>query len=176
MSPDRPAVCVFGGSDCAPGSDTWRIAAATGAVIAQLGYTLVNGGYGGSMEASARGAKEAGGRTFAVTCEVWSPRPNDWIDDFVSEPDVLTRARTLIELGTGGYVALPGGTGTLVELATVWELLCKRLMPARPLACVGDCWRPVVEAVAAEHPQAGRHVTFVGSTDALTDCFGPVEL
>ena len=37
----------------------------------------------------------------------------------------------LIQLGHG-YVACPGGTGTLVELAVVWEMLNKGVMTGKP--------------------------------------------
>ena len=46
-----------------------------------------------------------------------------------------------------GYVACPGGTGTLVELAVVWEMLNKGAMSKRPLVVLGDFWQPVIERV-----------------------------
>jgi len=46
-----------------------------------------------------------------------------------------------------GYVACPGGTGTLVELAVVWEMLNKGAMRRKPLAVLGDFWQPVIERV-----------------------------
>jgi predicted Rossmann-fold nucleotide-binding protein len=54
------------------------------------------------------------------------------------------RLARLIELGDA-YVVLPGSTGTLVELAMVWELINKGLIPRRPILCWGDFWRPVVD-------------------------------
>ncbi len=52
----------------------------------------------------------------------------------------------LIELGQA-YVILPGSTGTLLELAMCWELMNKKFIPQRPMICLCQYWKPVVEAV-----------------------------
>jgi predicted Rossmann-fold nucleotide-binding protein len=52
----------------------------------------------------------------------------------------------LIERGHG-YVACPGGTGTLVELAVVWEMLNKGAMKPKPLVVLGEFWQPIIERV-----------------------------
>lgn len=49
--------------------------------------------------------------------------------------------------GGHGYVTCPGGTGTLVELAVVWEMLNKGAMAEKPLVILGEFWQPVVERV-----------------------------
>jgi predicted Rossmann-fold nucleotide-binding protein len=55
------------------------------------------------------------------------------------------------------YVVLPGGTGTLAELALVWELLNKGLLRGeRPLIVLGDCWRPVIDCVGRAQPDAAQ--------------------
>jgi len=46
-----------------------------------------------------------------------------------------------------GYVVCRGGTGTLVELAVVWEMLNKRVMPRKPFAVLGGFWLPVLDRV-----------------------------
>ena len=58
-------------------------------------------------------------------------------------------AQQLVDLGDA-YVALPGSTGTLVELAMVWELMNKRLVELRPIYCLGEFWRPVVSMFSDE--------------------------
>ena len=52
----------------------------------------------------------------------------------------------LIRFGEG-YVACKGGTGTLVELAVVWEMLNKGVMAGKPFVTLGDFWRPIIERV-----------------------------
>jgi predicted Rossmann-fold nucleotide-binding protein len=52
----------------------------------------------------------------------------------------------LIRLGDG-YVALPGGTGTLVELALAWEMIHKQLLSKKPLVALGRSWRLIISEV-----------------------------
>ncbi len=47
------------------------------------------------------------------------------------------------------YVACKGGTGTLVELAVVWEMLNKRVMEGKPFVTLGEFWQPILENVRA---------------------------
>jgi predicted Rossmann-fold nucleotide-binding protein len=62
----------------------------------------------------------------------------------------------LIKLGQG-YVVLPGGTGTLLELAKVWELKNKGFLETdKPIILVGEFWRPLVELVASDDPDSSR--------------------
>jgi len=125
-----------------------------GALVGAHGWTLCNGGYGGVMAASARGAREAGARTIGVTCQVWGRAGiNRFIDREVSTANLYERLQTLVDLGRA-YVVLPGGTGTLLELAFVWELANKKLLNRRPIVLVGDCWPGVVECVSRDDPRS----------------------
>jgi predicted Rossmann-fold nucleotide-binding protein len=44
-------------------------------------------------------------------------------------------------------VACKGGTGTLVELAVVWEMLNKGVIQGKPFVVLGDFWAPIIERV-----------------------------
>src|SRR4029453_4277887 len=44
-------------------------------------------------------------------------------------------------------VACKGGTGTLVELAVVWEMLNKSVIAGKPMVVLGDFWTPILERV-----------------------------
>ena len=115
---------------------------------------MANGGYGGTMAAGAAGAKQAGGRTIGVTCEAFGRgAANPYIDQEIRTPDLSSRLERLIELGDG-YVVLPGGTGTLMELAAVWELQKKRLTSRKSVVLLGRWWEPVVELVCRDDPGA----------------------
>jgi len=46
-----------------------------------------------------------------------------------------------------GFVACKGGTGTLAELAVVWEMLNKSVMNGKPFAVLGNFWQPVLDRV-----------------------------
>jgi uncharacterized protein (TIGR00730 family) len=151
-----PVVTVFGSSRPEPSSPAYKIAHELGRAVAAAGWTLCNGGYGGTMEAAAKGAREADGHTIGVTCRIFGRGgPNAYIVQEVPTFDLLTRLNTLVRLGNA-YVVLPGGTGTLLELALVWELLAKGLgRNQAPIILLGPHWQPVIEAVRLQQPDAG---------------------
>lgn len=139
-------ITVFGSSRPREGDAHYTLAHELGAALASRGFMVCSGGYGGVMEAASRGAKSAGGRTLAVTAEFFRARANRWIDEEVRVRSWQERLFELVQRGSG-YVACPGGTGTLVELAVVWEMLNKRVMTAKPFVIVGDFWQPIIERV-----------------------------
>ena len=149
-----PVVTVFGSSKPKPLSPEYLTALDLGKAIAEAGETLCNGGYGGTMEASARGAAEAGGHTIGVTCSILNRRggPNRHIRQEVPTFDLHTRLNTLVRLA-GAYVVLPGGTGTMLELALVWELYNKRMIRRQaPVILLGEHWTPLGrDALLEEH-------------------------
>jgi uncharacterized protein (TIGR00725 family) len=98
------------------------------------------------MEAVSRGAKEAKGKTYGVTAEFFGRNANEWVDVEVRRETWEERLFELIRLGDG-FVACKGGTGTLVELAVVWEMLNKSVMQAKPFTVLGDFWEPILERV-----------------------------
>lgn len=131
-----------------------------GGRLAQAGFAICNGGYGGLMEASARGARESGGHTIGVTCDVWTTTANRWIVEEVRTATFMERLLTLIERGDS-YVVLPGGTGTLAELALVWEMmnksaLCRAVGGPKPLLVMLPYWRPVIDCLNQEAELAGQ--------------------
>jgi len=141
-------ISVFCGGRSGSGDTLYQLALELGAALAQANFTVATGGYQGAMEAVSRGAAEAGGHVIGVITSAFSSRANRWVAETVVVPRWEDRLLRLISLGDG-YVVCPGGTGTLVELATTWEMIHKRLMPAKPLVALGEFWRPVVERVEA---------------------------
>ncbi len=139
-------ITVFGSSRPREGDSHYALAQELGAQLASRGFTICSGGYGGVMEAVSRGAKEAGGKVLGITAEFFNASANRWVDEIISVKTWQERLFTLIERASG-YVACPGGTGTLVELAVVWEMLNKRVMPAKPFVTLGHFWQPIIERV-----------------------------
>jgi len=143
----RPkTITVFGSSRPREGDAEYALAGSLGAALASRGFVVCSGGYGGVMEAVSRGAKEAGGRTLGITSSFFQAKVNRWIDEEIRVKTWQERLFTLVRRGHG-YVTCPGGTGTLVELAVVWEMLNKGAMAKKPLVILGEFWQPVVERV-----------------------------
>jgi len=150
MEIGRKIVTVFGSSRPNERDEEYELAYEVGKNLALNGFTVCNGGYAGIMEASARGAKEAGGKTIGVTFQnTFQKNANRWIDEEIVQLTLVNRMVNLVELGSA-YIVLKGGTGTLLELAVVWEFINKGLLKERPIVIVGDFWNSVIETLRKE--------------------------
>lgn len=142
---DRPLVAVFGSGAGTP-EDLER-ARSLGSALARAGYGIVNGGYGGTMAASAEGAREAGGVCVGVTCAAFAgfrSGPNPHVTEVVEAATLLERMGTIIDRASA-WVALPGGNGTLAELSVAWERVRKGLAEAPgPVVAWAEPWRRVL--------------------------------
>src|SRR5712671_3214451 len=146
MVDKKKVITVFGSSRPEEGHAEYEEAVELGKALAEVGFAVCTGGYGGVMEGVSRGAREAGGRVLTVTASFFKPRANRWVDEEITMATWQERLFELVRLGDG-YVACKGGTGTLVELAVVWEMLNKRAMESRPFVILGDFWEPIVKRV-----------------------------
>lgn len=119
-------VCGAGETDAA----TTHRAEAVGRVIALRGARLVCGGLGGVMAAACRGAKAAGGQTIGILPGYDREAANQWVDIPIATG--LAEGRNLIIIyNADGIIALPGGSGTLSEIALA-------LKTGKPVVDFGD--------------------------------------
>lgn len=88
-----------------------------GALVASKGWVLLTGGSAcGVMDAASQGAHEAGGLVVGVLREASSDRASSFVD--VAIPTGMGDARNAINvLSSDVVIALPGGSGTLSEIA-----------------------------------------------------------
>ncbi len=143
----RPIVTVFGSARPQEGEPAWDEAYEVGRRIAEAGYVLCNGGTSGTMQAAARGAREAGGRTIGITMDIYvGDTPNGWLDEEVRVADLFARLQQLI-LPASGFICLRGGSGTLAEWALTWTLLASRLIPTVPLILLGREWQDLLDVI-----------------------------
>jgi len=163
-------ISIFGSGRANEGTEVFKLAEQAGRILAESAFTIANGGYGGTMLASARGATKAGGQTIGVTCSAFGRcKANEYIKREVVTRSLQERLATLIELGEG-YVVLPGGTGTLLELAKVWELKNKRFLKReKTIILLGGFWKPVVELVTSEDPESVECLVQVDSAEQIKD-------
>ena len=142
-------ITVFGSGVAAPDSKEYKTAYEVGFELGKKGFAVCNGGYGGIMEASAKGAFNAGAETIGITVEQYGCVPNPFIKKHIHTSDLFERAKKLLDIALG-FVILPGGTGTMVELALSWELQRKGLSDTKPIVFLGDYWLPVLRLVGTE--------------------------
>ncbi len=152
-------ITIFGTANAKSGEPTYELAYETGKLLARAGFTIANGGYSGTMLAAAKGAAEAGGETIGVTCSAFKgSTANKYITREIVAKSLEERLDTLIKLGQA-YVVLPGGTGTLLELAKVWELKNKGFIKTdKPIILVGGFWKPLVDLIASDDPKRSRYI------------------
>jgi len=168
-------VTVFGASGVRAGSEEYGEAHRLGRLLAEAGFVVCNGGYSGTMEAAARGAKEAGGTTIGITNAVFDPSAaNRYIDDERKAPDFFERLRRLISLGDA-YVCLRGSVGTLTEFSLTWTLLQTRAIHPRPLVCVGPAWRAILEAYRARFLLRRKDLDLVTLADTVDDAVAHIK-
>jgi len=163
-------VTIFGTGRAKPGDIAYTLAYRVGALLAQAGFTIANGGYGGTMLAAAKGAAEAGGNIIGVTCSAFrDSKANEYISREIVTDSFDERLDTLLKLGQA-YVVLPGGTGTLLELAKVWELKNKGFLNAdKPIILVGGFWQPLLDLIAVDDPDSSRHIKQAESIEQVVE-------
>ena len=162
-------ISIFGTGSAKPGDDAFVLAEQLGRALAKTGWVIANGGYGGTMLAGAKGAADAGGTVIGVTCQAFGGKANRHVTREIITSSLDERIETLVRLGSA-YVVLPGGTGTLLELAKVWELKNKGFLPDdKPIILLGDYWRPLVDLVACDDPRSVGRVRIADSVEQVIE-------
>jgi uncharacterized protein (TIGR00730 family) len=143
-------VAVFGSSQAEAGGSLYESARRLGELLSSAGYGVVNGGYGGVMEAVSLGARQAGGSATGVTARIFGGRGegNAHLSRTILEEDLHLRTRRLIEMSTA-YIILAGKAGTLAELAFLWALHRAGTLGDRPIVLLGPFWKGFVEDLVA---------------------------
>ncbi len=133
MSVPAHRLCVYCGSS--PGHNPAYLVAARslGTALARAGIGLVYGGGSlGLMGETARAVLDAGGHVTGIIPEflVSKERMQDGVHELIVTATMHERKMAMFERSTG-FVALPGGIGTLEELAEIltWSQLKQHARP-----------------------------------------------
>ena len=159
-------ISVFGGSQPKEGDQAYTEAMELGRLLAQRGHTVLTGGYIGTMEAVSRGAHEAGGHVIGVTCEdieSWRKvAPNRWVKEERRKKTLNERLQVLVQ-DCDAALALPGGAGTLTEIALMWNLMIVESRHRSPLILIGRGWQSTLDQFFKEFDVyiSAKHKEFV---------------
>jgi len=146
------SVAIFGSADLEQ-SDAVCVAAGEAARrLAERGYTIVNGGGPGVMQAATAGAEAVGGKTLTVT---YAPENAPHFEGTASDnqADETLQAKTYVErIGmliakADAFVVFKGGTGTISEWGLIWLLAHIYYGQHKPFILYGDFWFEVVGMV-----------------------------
>jgi len=160
-------IAVFGSGSAPQGHPVLAEAERLGQLLAEAGYRLICGGYGGTMASASRGAMEAGGQAIGVTMELFDHlEPNPWLTKEYRVRNFYPRLKELTS--ADGFVLLRGGIGTLTEATLTWSLLQTGQISPRPFIFVGEGWHRLFDTFRAETFMTDRDfdlVTVVSNVD-----------
>jgi len=159
-------ITVFGSSKPVETDKQYKLAYELGVLLAQNGFNVCTGGFFGIMEAVSKGAVENGGEAIGVTVNNWGPDGNKYLTKEIKCSSLFERINKLIETGDG-FIILQGGTGTLLELAAVWELTNKGIMDNKPIACHSSMWEEITSVMNDQMKLEGRDDDLVKSFNTI---------
>lgn len=170
MAGSEKIVSVFGSGKVGEDSDEFKLAEEIGYALAKNGWAIANGGYNGTMLAGSKGAASANGKVIGVTCRAFkSTKGNAYVTETVVTDNLDERVKTLIDMADA-YVVLPGATGTLLELASVWELKNKKFMAfEKPVILMGDYWQVLVDLMGQKDPDCLRCIQTAKNADEMVE-------
>lgn len=142
----KKTVTVFGSSLPIEGDAEFETAYRLGSLLAQKGFSVCTGGYQGIMNAVSKGAYENQGEAIGILVDFWNSTPSNYLTKKIECDTLFERIEKLMNAGDA-YVILQGGTGTLLELAAVWEFMNKDLSPIKPAACHSSVWSEITSAM-----------------------------
>jgi uncharacterized protein (TIGR00730 family) len=160
----KKVITIFGSSKPTGNEEQYITAYNIGKKLALNGFDICSGGFNGIMEAVSKGAVEGGAQATGVTVNYWGGKANKYITKEIKCSNLLERINKLIELGDG-FVVLQGGTGTLLELAAVWEYINKGLSEKKPIACHSMLWKKIVSEMNKQMELEGRSTDIVRTFD-----------
>lgn len=123
LSQIKPSVSIFGSSRTQPGHPHYQLAEDIARALSDAGFAVVSGGGPGIMEAVNKGAYE--GKSPSVGLNILLPHEqtaNAYQDISLNFRHFFSRKVMFVKYASA-YVILPGGFGTLDELAEILTLI-----------------------------------------------------
>jgi len=143
---NRPRLTAFGASAVQPSEAVFQDVIKLSERIARAGWDGQIGGHQGMMAAFSQGMVAGGGHARGITLECFPTPPENSLSEEIRTHDFFSRMQRLIE-DCDAWIVLPGGLGTLAELAMTWDLLAIRMIRERPLILYGEMWQPILDVL-----------------------------
>lgn len=131
------AVTVFGSARTPEGTPEYELGVQIGRKLSEAGYAVITGGGPGCMEAANRGAREAGGVSVGLGIELpFEQHLNEYVDLGIEFRYFFVRKTMFVKYACG-FIALPGGFGTMDELFEALTLVQTRKVTSFPVVLMG---------------------------------------
>lgn len=162
-------VTIFGSSIPQPGEAEYECAFQLGLKLAQNNINVCSGGFQGIMDAVSKGARKGGAETVGVTLDIYNVQASKFLSQEIKCHTLFDRLKNLIEIGDA-YVVLQGGTGTLLELALVWEYMNKNMISIKPIACHSSLWEGIVDLMEEQIMKERRKTGLIKCFTEIDEC------
>ncbi|MEV5411632.1 TIGR00730 family Rossman fold protein [Thermopolyspora sp. NPDC052614] len=169
-----PAVTVFGSARTPRDSAEYEMGVRLGRVLSEAGYAVITGGGPGCMEAANKGAREAGGISVGLGIELpFEQAMNEYVDLGVEFRYFFVRKTMFVKYACG-FVALPGGFGTLDELFEALTLVQTSKVTSFPVVLLGTAyWGGLLDwikgTLAVEGKISPQDVDLIDLTDDVDE-------
>ena len=148
MSRIGPCVSIFGSARTKVGDKYYELAEDISFQLTQQGYGIITGGGPGIMEAGNKGAHRGNGISVGLNIDLpFEQKDNPYIDrDKNLEFDYFFVRKVMFVKYAQGFVAMPGGFGTLDELFEAMTLIQTQKIGKFPIVLVGtEFWNGMLD-------------------------------
>ena len=147
MSKIGPRVSVFGSARTKEDNKYYQLAEEVSYLLTQNNYGVITGGGPGIMEAGNRGARRGAGISVGLNIELpFEQSSNEYIDaDKSIDFDYFFVRKVMFVKYAQGFIALPGGFGTLDELFEALTLIQTKKIGIFPIILMGsEYWKGMI--------------------------------
>ena len=143
-----PCVSIFGSARTQTDNKYYELAEEIAYGITKVGFGVITGGGPGIMEAANKGANRGGGKSVGLGITLpFEAGNNDFIDFNLSHTfDYFFVRKVMLVKYAQGFIALPGGFGTLDELFEALTLIQTDKIGRFPIVLVGtEYWGGLID-------------------------------
>ena len=143
-------IAFFGDANISKNDPAYKDAFETAKILAENGFTIVDGGGPGVMQAATSGAQAGDGPTLTVTFDpVNAPGYEGRYVKNVPDKEIITtnyidRMFKLMEYGDL-FIIFKGGSGTISEFGTAWVLAKLYYGHHKPFILFGSFWAEMID-------------------------------
>jgi hypothetical protein len=148
MSRIGPCVSIFGSARTKSDNKYYLLAEEIAKKLVYAGFGVITGGGPGIMEAGNKGAFEAGGKSVGLNIELpFEQFHNRYLDhDKIINFDYFFVRKVMFMKYAQGFVAMPGGFGTMDELFEALTLIQTHKVARFPVVLVGtEYWKGLLD-------------------------------